>query len=143
MAAIFKMAVAENWGQKLNFVGSSWKLVIWVNRVFWTRIWKRKFSPTSGFSGNDHQNRQNFNFVQFQWKLISRHILTWRTTCRTGGDFFVTCLQSQSALVILILLLLLLLNSDLSAPLLVKPFEITEIDQVRKIDHQERKCNRV
>ena len=46
-------------------------------------------------------------------------------------------------LVLILLLLLLLLNSDLSAPLLEKPFEITEIDQVRKIDHHERKCNRV
>ena len=44
---------------------------------------------------------------------------------------------------VIILLLLLLLNSDLSAPLLEKPFEIAEIDQVRKIDHYERKCNRV
>ena len=46
-------------------------------------------------------------------------------------------------IIIILLLLLLLLNSDLSAPLLEKPFEITEIDQVRKIDHHERKCNRV
>ena len=42
---------------------------------------------------------KSFQLVWFQRKLVSRRILAWRTICSTGGDFFVTCLQSQSTLV--------------------------------------------
>ena len=49
MAAISKWRPFEILAGKLNFVRSAWNRVIWVNRVSWARIRKRKFPPISGF----------------------------------------------------------------------------------------------